>query len=204
MLPKRAVVAIVTTVIALALLLSFRTPDQVGAGSVALRGGAVVGDPPAVTSDPGLAGSAAPFQPGTGGVGTDPGSLPGTTPAPRVRGGREPLPGQQAPAATPAPTAPTHRGGSANGQVTGPVESNPYGDVQVQVTISNGRIADVVAIQLPTDRRRSAELSQYAEPILRSEALQAQSANIDLVSGATFTSMGYAQSLQAALDQAGI
>ncbi|MDP9483029.1 MAG: FMN-binding protein, partial [Chloroflexota bacterium] len=74
--------------------------------------------------------------------------------------------------------------------------------VQVQVTIANGQVADVIALQLPADRSRSAQISQYAEPILRSEALQAQNAQIDLVSGATYTSDAYAQSLQGALDQA--
>ena len=77
-----------------------------------------------------------------------------------------------------------------------------FGTVQVQVTIVGGKIQDVQALQLPQDRRRSAEISQYAAPILRQEALSAQSAQIDLVSGATYTSEAYAQSLQSALDQA--
>ena len=85
--------------------------------------------------------------------------------------------------------------------ITGPVEPNQYGDVQVQVTIDHGQITSVTAPQLPHDRRRSQEISNYAAPILSQEALQAQSANIDSVSGATYTSEGYAQSLQAALDQ---
>jgi len=204
MLPKRAVVAIVTTVIALALLLSFRTPDQVGAGAVALRGGTAVADPPSAVSTPGAAASQAPFQPLPADPGVGVPAQPDPTAAPRDRGRLAP-PGFHAPGTTPAPTAaPTGRGGSASGQVTGPTVSTPYGDVQVQIAVSGGRLTDVVALQLPSDRRRSAELSQYAEPILRSEALQAQSANIDAVSGATFTSMGYAQSLQAAIDQAGI
>ncbi len=70
------------------------------------------------------------------------------------------------------------------------------------MTISGGKIADVEALQLPSDRARSAAISQYAEPVLRTEALQAQSAQIDLISGATYTSDAYAQSLQAAIDQA--
>ena len=73
---------------------------------------------------------------------------------------------------------------------------------QVQVTVSNGTITDVKALQLPFDRRRSAEISQYVEPYLRSEALQAQSAQIDLISGATYTSDSYAHSLQSAIDKA--
>jgi uncharacterized protein with FMN-binding domain len=74
--------------------------------------------------------------------------------------------------------------------------------VQVRITVSGGRISDITALQLPTDRRRSQQISQYAGPILRSEAIAAQSASIDTVSGATYTSQGYEQSLQSALDQA--
>jgi uncharacterized protein with FMN-binding domain len=77
-----------------------------------------------------------------------------------------------------------------------------FGPVQVEVTISGGKITEVTALALPSDRRRSAEISQQAGPILRREALSAQSANIDTVSGATYTSDAYAKSLQAALDNA--
>jgi uncharacterized protein with FMN-binding domain len=68
------------------------------------------------------------------------------------------------------------------------------------VTIRAGRLVDVTALQLPSDRRRSEEISTEAAPILRQEALAAQGAVIDTVSGATYTSDSYAQSLQAALD----
>lgn len=98
---------------------------------------------------------------------------------------------------TPRPTA---QGESTT--VTGDDVPNQFGDVQVQVTFSNGKITDVKALQLPYDRRRSAAISQYVEPVLRSETLQAQSAQIDLISGATYTSDSYAQSLQSAIDKA--
>jgi uncharacterized protein with FMN-binding domain len=75
--------------------------------------------------------------------------------------------------------------------------------VQVQIAVSGGKILDVQALQLPSDRSRSARISQYAAPILRSEAIQAQSARVDIVSGATYTSRAYAQSLASALKQAG-
>lgn len=91
---------------------------------------------------------------------------------------------------------------TASRQIDGPVVSNRWGDVQVQVTYAGGRLVDIQALQLPFDRARSAEISQFAEPELRSEALQAQSANIDVISGATYTSDSYAQSLQGALDKA--
>lgn len=88
--------------------------------------------------------------------------------------------------------------------VTGDDEPNRYGDVQVQVTVRGNKLVDVEAVQLPTDRPRSAEISSEAGPILRQEALQAGSAQIDIVSGATFTSESYASSLQSALDKAGV
>jgi uncharacterized protein with FMN-binding domain len=86
--------------------------------------------------------------------------------------------------------------------VTGPVITTPYGDVQVAVTLSGSRITDVNAVALPADRSRSRAISQYAAPILHDETLAAQGAQIDSVSGASYTSQGYAESLQAALTQA--
>ena len=65
------------------------------------------------------------------------------------------------------------------------------------------QILDVTPLQMPTDRQRSAEISQQAEPLLQQEVLQAQSAQIDIVGGASYTSQSYAQSLQSALDRAG-
>jgi uncharacterized protein with FMN-binding domain len=88
--------------------------------------------------------------------------------------------------------------------VDGPVVDTRYGPVQVEVTLDGSTITAIAAIQLPGGDRRSEQISNRAEPTLQSEALQAQSANIDGVSGATYTSEGYARSLQAALDDAGI
>ena len=92
-----------------------------------------------------------------------------------------------------------------NGQYTGQDITTRFGDVQVQITVSNGRITDVEAPLLPSDRARSVEINQAAGPVLRNEALQAlstRSASIDIVSGATYTSDAYVQSLQSALDEA--
>jgi uncharacterized protein with FMN-binding domain len=88
-----------------------------------------------------------------------------------------------------------------SGQVTGSAVQIPFGTVQVKITLQNGQITDVQALQMPADQRRSSEISQYAAPQLRSEVLSAQSAQIDTISGATYTSEGYIQSLQSALDQ---
>ncbi len=101
---------------------------------------------------------------------------------------------------TTAPTTTTAPGGTR--VVDGPVASNDFGDVQVRVTLKGTQIVDVQALQLPHDRSRSASISNAAGPILRREALRAQNAQIDLVSGATYTSESYAESLQGALDKA--
>jgi uncharacterized protein with FMN-binding domain len=77
-----------------------------------------------------------------------------------------------------------------------------YGPVQVRIVVSGGRMTDVTAIQLPNHAARSVQISGRAAPILRQEALSAQNATIDTVSGATYTSQGYRGSLQAALDAA--
>jgi uncharacterized protein with FMN-binding domain len=92
--------------------------------------------------------------------------------------------------------------GTSSGQYTGSAVQTPFGTVQVQVTMQNGKITDVQALQLPTGRGHTQQVSAYAGPQLRSEVLQAQSAQVDTISGATYTSQGYIQSLQSALDQA--
>ena len=122
--------------------------------------------------------------------------------APPVRGGgpSSTVP----PTATNPGSAPSTTGGSASRTVVGPVVSNRYGDVQVEVVVQNGQLADVESVQLPNDRERSRYINSIAGPDLRQEALQARSANIDVITGATYTSDSYAQSLQAALDQAGL
>ena len=86
--------------------------------------------------------------------------------------------------------------------VAGAAVMTEYGPVQVRVKVRGTRIVSIDNLALPFDRSRSQEISRIAGPLLRSEALQAQSARIDVVSGATYTSDGYAQSLQSALDRA--
>jgi len=93
---------------------------------------------------------------------------------------------------------------STSRTVVGPVVSNRYGPVQVEVVVRNGQLSDIEALQLPSDRERSRYINGIAGPELRQEALQARSANIDVITGATYTSASYAQSLQQALDQAGV
>ena len=110
-----------------------------------------------------------------------------------------------APSRTPTPTttaAPVAAGPNGSQIVTGSMVDTIFGEVQVKVTVSGKRIIDVQAVALPYDRSRSAYISQVAGPMLRSEAIQAQGANIDIISGATYTSIAYGRSLAAALQQA--
>jgi uncharacterized protein with FMN-binding domain len=89
-----------------------------------------------------------------------------------------------------------------DGSYTGDVADAYYGIVQIKAYIQNGYLKDVVFLNYPNDRRTSQNISAYATPILRSEAIQAQSANVDIVSGATNTSIAFKQSLASALTQA--
>jgi uncharacterized protein with FMN-binding domain len=136
--------------------------------------------------DPATAIGAVASNPGTGPTGSGSGS-PATT-----------SPGSTA-GATAAP-GPTTAAASGTRTATGTLIDTFYGPVQVQVTVTNGKVTSIVAVALPTGGR-SGRIAQYAEPILQGEALAAQSANIDFVSGATYTSDGYQRSLQSALDQ---
>ena len=122
---------------------------------------------------------------------------PSSTP-PAVTPSGAPPSGGRPPAATATPSAI----GFKDGSFTGKDFPNFYGDVQVQVIVSGGRITDVKALQYPTDRPQSAYISSVAIPYLHDEVLKAQSAQIDIISGATFTSESYAQSLQSALARA--
>ncbi|MDX6685017.1 MAG: hypothetical protein QOF86_1145 [Baekduia sp.] len=92
---------------------------------------------------------------------------------------------------------------SATKTATGDAVGTPYGNAQVRVTISGGKITKIEALQLQGNDRKSVEISSFAEPLLRQSALTKQSASIDAVSGATFTSASYEASLQSALDKAG-
>ena len=88
--------------------------------------------------------------------------------------------------------------------VTGDVIQTRWGPVQVQVSTSGGQITSVDVVQYPSGNGRDVEINDYALPVLVDETLSAQSADIDMVSGATVTSVGYVDSLQSALDQAGL
>jgi uncharacterized protein with FMN-binding domain len=110
--------------------------------------------------------------------------------------------------ATTTPTPPRSGSGSsgssgASGTATGDAVDTQDGAAQVKVTVAGGKITSIEAVQLQGNDPRSVQISSSAEPVLQQEALAAQSADIDAVSGATFTSESYKQSLQSALDKLG-
>jgi uncharacterized protein with FMN-binding domain len=91
---------------------------------------------------------------------------------------------------------------AATKTVTSAVEANQYGNVQLKVTVKAGKITKIEAVQIPQNDPKSSEINAAAEPMLQQSALSAQSANIDTVSGATYTSDSYKAALQSALDKA--
>src|SRR3954471_14336164 len=97
----------------------------------------------------------------------------------------------------------TSSSSAVSGTATGDAIDTRYGPVQVRVTVKDDKITAIQGLVLTGNDPRSAEISSSAEPTLKQEALSKQSADIDAVSGATFTSAAYAQSLQSALDKLG-
>jgi uncharacterized protein with FMN-binding domain len=124
-------------------------------------------------------------------------NTPSPTKSPNPTAVRTPTP-------TPIPTSvPAQDNGLyRDGIYTGNVEDAYYGNVQVRVTISGGKIANVEFLDYPQDRRTSVQINSQAMPYLISEAIQTQSSQVDIVSGATDTSMAFIQSLASALAQA--
>jgi uncharacterized protein with FMN-binding domain len=102
-----------------------------------------------------------------------------------------------------ATTATATSGGLKDGTYSGSTENAFYGDVQVQAVIKGGKIADVKFLSYPSDRRTSQQINNRAMPVLQQETIAAQSANVNAVTGATFTSQAFIASLQSALAQAG-
>lgn len=98
----------------------------------------------------------------------------------------------------------TKRPRGAHGTFTGDPIDTPYGTMQVAAIVANGRLTGVTVLRHTDVGGRSAQIDAAALPVLKSEAMSAHSAHIDVVSGATYTSRGYARSLQSALDKAGI
>jgi len=174
---RRVATALIATAAALAALLSFRSHTPAALGAAAAPAAS-----PSASSGSGSSGGA------TGGGGTE--SSSGT--------------GSGSPSSATTATATRAASPAKNGTYTGTSADTQFGPVQVKITVSDGKLSDVTVLQVPDNGRYEQEIVAQALPILRSEALSKQSADIDIVSGATYTSQGYTRSLQSALDQAGI
>lgn len=103
---------------------------------------------------------------------------------------------------TPVPTTAPRSGAFRDGSYTGDSVDVYYGYVKVEARITGGRLTDISFLDYPQDRGHSIAINNYAMPILKSEAISSQNANVDAVSGATATSMGFQKSLASALSKA--
>jgi uncharacterized protein with FMN-binding domain len=192
---RRAVLVLGTTAAGLAALFSYKTH---------VAGVAVASTSPAATTAPtpssgsSLAGSASARPSPSKAAVKKPAPKPSHSPAaPTTPGGSTPTATHStAPSSAPKTTAPAGKSGT----FSGPAENTQYGQVQVAITVSNGKITNADGT-LPDG---GDSIGQNAIPRLNQEVLTAQSANIQAVSGATYTSNGYIESLQQAVDQAGL
>ncbi|MFF8188739.1 FMN-binding protein [Microbacterium sp. NPDC016588] len=172
---KKIFYAVMATLTGLVLLFSYRTSLGGGETAVAL---------PATTPAPASAQRATPSA------------------SPSASASASASPSASAPsAAAPTQAAPASSG-LADGTYTGSAANTRFGPVQVQITVSGGVVTDVLVPVYPSENGRDQQINSRAVPILVKETLAAQSAEIDMVSGATYTSTGYRTSLQAALDEA--
>ena len=172
---KRIALTIAATVVGIVALLSYKTHGAVTASASGLPSAGLPS--PSSSASPAGSASSAP----TTGAPPDPTSTP---------------------ASSPSSTAPASAASSAS--YTGSAITTRYGVVQVKITVSGKKLTNVGFVQLTAYDGRSQRINSDAAPILLQETLSAQSAHIDSVSGASYTSDGYVQSLQSALDQAGL
>lgn len=171
---RRVILAVAGTIAGLVALLSFKTH-------------------PAIQTSGALPSAALPVSGGS--------SSSTPTPAP-TSGGTGPTPSSGASSGRASASA-APSSASTSKDYTGQAVETRYGTVQVKVTMKGSSIANVSFVQLTAFDPRSQEINSQAAPILLQETLSAQSAQIDGVSGASYTSEGYIQSLQSALDQVG-
>ena len=190
---RRAVLTLGGTVAGLAALFSFKThvPGVTPVAAASTPTGLSASAPPSPAASSPSPASASPSK-------TAKKTAPKSSPSPTAPTAAPPskTPPSSAPPKAPPTTAPA----KPSGTFTGPDENtSPYGEVQVQITVANGKITVANDVQQPPDSIGANAVSQ-----LNSEVLTAQSANVQAVSGATYTSNGYLASLQRAVDQAGL
>ncbi len=186
---RRAIAVLAATIAGLVMLLDFKSAPARSAGGA-------FGLPSTTPSGAGPSPSAG--SP-SGSVATP--STPAATPStPAATPAAKPTT-QPTPTPTPTPTKAASGTRTATGPAVPVTEGfRTFGAVQVKVTVSSGKITNLVAVNYPHNDSRSYEISQYSIPVLQQEVMAAQGTHIDIVSGATYTSDAYAQSVQAALD----
>lgn len=191
---RRIVIALGATLSGLVLLLSWPTSLNQTVNQAAGTGGtdaAGTGTGPAGTDTDDDGSSAGSTLEGPATEGTEDGSS-GTTSGQATDGG------------TSSGTSGEGAATSGTATYTGAAADTRYGPVQVEITVADGVLVSATAIDFPMRDRHDQQINSYAIPILQSETVDAQGSAIDMVSGATVTSRAYIQSLQDALDQAGL
>lgn len=192
---RRAVITLTGTVAGLAVLLSFKTH------SAAIADAAPVA--PTVTSQSSApAATAAASKTPAAGTKTSPVASTGATASTSATASTTPTAGTT-PAASQAASPKASEAAESARVITGSVANTQYGPMQVQLTVTGTTITKATAVQQTDDGAESTQIDSFAIPQLNKETITAQSAKIDAVSGASYTSMGYIQSLQSAVDQIG-
>ena len=189
---KRALLIAGGTVGGLSAVLAITPPQLSTTSSINIAGGSDIG-----TSSSASASSSSTSTSSTGTKSAKPVATKKATAAPTTSGATQ---SATAAPATTQTTAPVTTG-VKDGTYTGPSVNVNYGNVQVMITVSNGRITDAVAVKAP--KGKNDRYTNMAVPILKAQTLQAQSANIQGASGASYTSYGWFKSLQGALADAG-
>ena len=185
---KRALLIAGGTVGGLGAVLAITPPQLGSSSSINIAGGAVIGATSASTSASASSSPSTQTTKSSKPVATKKATAEATTQASAT-------PTADPTTAAPAPAA-------INGKFTGPSVNVNYGNVQVQITVVNGRITDAVAVKAPSGKND--RYTNMAVPILKQQTLAAQSANIKGASGASYTSYGWFTSLQGAMAQAGL
>jgi len=191
---RRITLWLFSTVAAVVLLFSYRTSTGSAGSATVAAAQAPITQPTSSSPEPSTSASASP-KPRTSAT---------ASPKPGASASASPKPSRSA-SASPKPSAATTSKATTS---TGPktysdsVAGTRWGDVQVTITVTDGKITDVAVPVYPNGNGRDQQINAYALPVLRQETLAAQNASINTVSGATVTSDGYLQSLQSALDAA--
>ena len=190
---KRALLIAGGTVGGLGAVLAITPPQLGSSSSIKIAGGAAIGATSTSTSASASSSPVTQVTKSSKPVATKKATAKATTQATASATPAADVPATQAPATSPA---------VMNGTFTGPSVFVNYGNVQVQITVVNGRITDAIAVKAPSGRND--RYTNMAVPILKQQTLASQSANIKGASGASYTSYGWFKSLQGAMADAGL